>query len=352
MLSERMKSLTPYTPGEQPRDNTYIKLNTNENAYGPSPRIHDFLKDFDTDRMRLYPDPLSRDLRKALADDKGLKTENIFLSNSSDEALSFAFYAFFDAPRGNLLFPTYTYSFYPVYSEYYSIPYTRIPLGGNFAIDLDEYLNKKSCGVILPNPNAPTGIALPLSDIRRFLDKYPKDRVVIIDEAYVDFGAESAVSLIPEYPNLMVIQTFSKGKSLAALRLGYALGQKPLIQAISTVKDSFNSYPVDILAQNIGIIAVKDREYYDDITRKIMETRVSFSKNITALGWDVLPSKTNFVFIRKTGYAGEEVYSKLKENGFLVRFFNQEGIEDFVRITIGTARDMTALEEAMGKLFS
>ncbi|MBI9102972.1 MAG: histidinol-phosphate transaminase [Spirochaetales bacterium] len=352
MLSERMSSLTPYTPGEQPRDNTYIKLNTNENAYGPSPKIHEFLSGFDIDRLRLYPDPLSRNLRQALADEKGVDTKNVFLSNSSDEALSFTFYAFFDAPRGNLLFPTYTYSFYPVYAGFYDIPFTRMPLADDYSINLDDYLESKSCGVILPNPNAPTGIALPISEIKRFLDSYPQDRVVVIDEAYIDFGAESSVSLINDYPNLLVVGTFSKGKSLAALRLGFAIGQEGLIQAISTVKDSFNSYPVDILAQHIGVIAIKDREYYQEINGKIMKTRDEFTKKLDAMGWKTLPSKTNFLFTRKAGWSGEEIYKKLKDSGFLVRYFNQEGISDFVRITIGTDKDMKSLEATMDKLFS
>ena len=351
MLSERMKSLTPYTPGEQPQDKSYIKLNTNENPYPPTPRIHDFLASFDIDRLRLYPDPVSLKLKEALARDKGLSTENVFLSNSSDEALSFAFYAFFDGPRGNLLFPEFTYTFYPVYAEYYGIPYTRMPLRKDFTISLDDFLSPRSCGIILPNPNAPTGIALELSEIRRFLDSYPSDRVVIIDEAYVDFGARSAVELINDYPNLMVIQTFSKCKSLAALRLGFALAQEPLIKAISTVKDSFNSYPVDLLAQNIGVLAVEDREYYAKINAAIIRTREDFSRRLLDRGWQVLPSKTNFVFTRKQGITGKEVYSRLKEEGFLVRYFSQEGISDFVRISIGTDRDMDALTDAMDRLF-
>jgi len=351
MLSERMKTLTPYTPGEQPQDKSYVKLNTNENPYPPTPRIHDFLCRFDIDNLRLYPDPVSRKLKEALARDKGLSTDNVFLSNSSDEALSFAFYAFFDGPRGNLLFPEFTYTFYPVYADYYGIPFTRIPLSENFTIRLEDFLAPRSCGIILPNPNAPTGIALELEEIRRFLDSYPSDRVVIIDEAYVDFGARSAVELIDSYPNLMVIQTFSKGKSLAALRLGLALGQPPLIQAISTVKDSFNSYPVDVLAQNIGVLAVEDKEYYREITGRIMDTRERFSRRLAGAGWQVLPSKTNFVFTRKPGLTGKEVYSRLKEEGFLVRYFNQPGISDFVRISIGTDPDMEALGTLMERIF-
>lgn len=352
MLSERMKYLTPYVPGEQPQDKSYIKLNTNENPFPPTPRIKEFLESFDIDRLKLYPDPVSAKLKEAIAKNKNVKTENIFVSNGSDEALSFAFYAFFDAPRGNLLFPEFTYSFYPVYADFYRIPYTRIPLDSQFNIDLDDYLERPSCGVIIPNPNAPTGIALPAADIRRFLDAYPGDRVVILDEAYVDFGAESSVELINRYPNLMVIQTFSKGRSLAALRLGYTLAQPELIRAISTVKDSFNSYPVDTLAQTIGLLAMEDEEYYRNCSRKIEETRDRFSLFLKARGWQVLPSRSNFLFARKDGYSGQEIYSRLKEKGFLVRHFGQEGIADFVRISVGTDRDMDALGELIGRLFT
>ena len=350
MFSERMKRLTPYTPGEQPRDRRYVKLNTNENPYPPTPRIRKFLDEFDIAKLRLYPDPSSLELKNALAQAKGLPRENVFLSNSSDEVLSFAFYAFFDAKRGNLLFPEFTYTFYPVYSDYYSIPYKRIPLGKNYAVDLEAFLTQPACGAILPNPNAPTGIALTTKTIRSFLDRFSRERVVIVDEAYVDFGAESVISLIPKYPNLLVIQTFSKGHSLAGMRLGYALGQPHLLKALSTVKNSFNSYPVDVLGQHIGILAVEDREYYAGVSQKIQATRADFVRTLDRLGWETLPSQANFVFTRKGGLTGEEIYHFLKKRGFLVRHFDLEGIRDFVRITIGTDEDMAFLGKVLADL--
>ena len=351
MLAERMKHLTPYTPGEQPQDRRYVKLNTNENPYPPTPRIREFLGKFDIEKLRLYPDPVSLRLKEALAHAKELSRENVFLSNSSDEVLSFAFYAFFDGKRGNLLFPEFTYSFYPVYSDYYSIPYSRIPLAKDYAVDLEAFLTQPSCGAILPNPNAPTGIALTVETIRSFLDRFPKERVVIVDEAYVDFGAESLAPLISKYPNLLVIQTFSKGRSLAGLRLGYALGQPPLLEALSTVKNSFNSYPVDVLGQNIGILAVEDREYYAEVSRRIQATRADFVQALDRMGWETLPSQANFVFTKKKGFTGEEIYRRLKEEGFLVRHFNLRGICDFVRITIGTDEEMASLGVVIANLF-
>ncbi|MDR1894300.1 MAG: aminotransferase class I/II-fold pyridoxal phosphate-dependent enzyme [Spirochaetales bacterium] len=350
MFAERLKSLKPYVPGEQPQDRRYVKLNTNENPYPPSPRIAALLSGYDSGRLRLYPDPECRQLKEALARSRGLKPENVFTGNGSDEVLSFAFYAFFDSPRGPLLFPRHTYSFYPVYANFYNLPFTRIPLDSGLAVCLEDYLDIPSCGVIFPNPNAPTGISLGLREIRDFLDRYPGDRAVIIDEAYIDFGGESAVELLEDYPNLLVIQTFSKGRSLAGLRLGYALGQPPLIQALTQVKDSFNSYPVDALAQALGAAALEDEAYFLSCTRRIQETRNRFSFRLGRAGWRVLPSVSNFVFASRPGISGGEVYARLKEKGYLVRYFNEEGITDFVRITIGRDEDMEALAKLMEEL--
>ena len=351
MLAARMDKLTPYVPGEQPRDRRYLKLNTNENPYPPSPRIKAFLEAFDIENLRLYSDPLSGDLRRRIADQCGTAEEEVFVSNGSDEALSFCFYAFFDSDLGPLLFPEFTYSFYPVYCDFYQIGYERIPLRPDFGVDLDAFLERPSCGMVFANPNAPTGHCLPLTSIRSLLERYPADRVVLIDEAYIDFGGESAAGLIREFPNLVIARTFSKSLALAGLRLGFVLAQAPLVKALFTVKDSFNSYPTDLLSQKIGEIAVADSGYYRSITRKIVETREHFTAEAEALGWRVLPSRANFVFASLPGVDGGEVYRRLKERGILVRYFDVEGIRDFVRITIGRPEGMERLLEQMKDAF-
>jgi len=350
MLSERMKHLKPYTPGEQPRDRAYIKLNTNENPYPPSPRIRNFLQNFDPETLRLYPDPESLRLRETVAREAGLTPDQVLAGNGSDEILSFAFYAFFDASRGPLRFPLYSYTFYPVYCDFYGIPFERVPMKSDYSVDLDGFLKSPLCGAVLPNPNAPTGMAHTLTALDGFIRRFPADRVILIDEAYVSFGAESVAPLINRYPNLLVVRTLSKDLSLAGIRLGYALGQKSLIDAVAAVKNSFNSYPVDTLASNIAILALEDREYYAELSRKIRTSRDRFVQALDIKGWETLPSRANFVFTRKAGLAGQEIYRKLRDRGFLVRYFNLPGIENFVRITIGTDEQMISLEQAMGDL--
>jgi histidinol-phosphate aminotransferase len=351
MLSDRVKRLVPYTAGEQPQDRKYLKLNTNENPYPPSPRIKTFLEGFDIERLRLYPDPLSERLREKLGLRYGLDKEQIFVSNGSDEALSFCFYAFFGSERGKLLFPRITYSFFPVYCSFYDISYESIALKDDFTIDVGKFLEKVGCGLILANPNAPTGIALPLKSIAYLLENYPQDRVVVIDEAYVDFGAESAVDLIHKHPNLAIVRTVSKSMSLAGLRLGFVLASKTLISALFTVKDSFNSYPVDILAQRIAEIAVSDEDYYQTLIKEIISVREDFKAALLDLGWAVLPSKANFVFARKSGLSGKDIYLELKSRGILVRYFEGERTRDFVRITIGKREEMGKLIQVIRKVF-
>jgi histidinol-phosphate aminotransferase len=352
MLTQRIKRLTPYVPGEQPQDRTYIKLNTNENPYPPTPEIGPFLKSFEIERLRLYPDPLFGPLREAISRRYNIDSSQVFVGNGSDEVLAFAFYAFFDSARGKLVFPEFSYSFYPVYCDFYGIEYRKIPLNRNFSIEIDDYLGKeRSCGIVFPNPNAPTGIVLPLEKITELLERYPKDQVVVIDEAYIDFGGESAVSLIDRFKNLLIIRTFSKSMSLAALRLGFAMGDQDLVSALFAVKDSFNSYPADLIAQKIGEIAIRDTEYYRSITEKIVKSRESLSKQLRGLGWNVLPSGANFIFAEKEGLSGETVYKTLKKEGILVRYFNMEGIRNFVRITIGTDEDMEVLTKSIRTLF-
>jgi len=348
MFSQRFSTLTPYVPGEQPQDRTYVKLNTNENPYPPSPKVAAFLKTADPETLRRYPDPEFTDLRQAIAKRYGVRADQVFAGNGSDEVLSFIFYAFFDSARGPLLFPEHTYSFYPVYCNYYGIGHQRIPLTPEFGIDLEPYLSTDSCGVIFPNPNAPTGIALAAETITAFLDAYPDDQLVAVDEAYVDFGAESVVSLIDDHPNLLVVRTLSKSMSLAGLRLGFSIGNAKLTRALYACKDAFNSYPLGTLAQRIGQLAIEDRDYYDTITARIIRTREQLVRDMSDLGWRVLPSAANFVYASCPGVSGDAMYRRLKDRGILVRYFDTPGLTEFVRITIGTDAEMTRLVEAVG----
>lgn len=348
MFSKRFYDLCPYIPGEQPADRDYIKLNANENPYPPAPAVGTELQKFDIANFRRYPDPDSRLLRTAIARmlGKGIHENMIFAGNGSDEVLSFVFYAFFDSDIP-LLFPEHTYSFYPVYAGYYGIPFTRIPLEPDFSICVDRFLDKPSSGVIFPNPNAPSGIFLPLERIRFLLEQYPAKRIVVIDEAYIDFGGESAISLLADFPNLVIIRTFSKSFCFAGARLGYAIANPELIQALVTTKNSFNHFPVDALTQKIGVAACENWSYYEGINREIAQTRDWFSEELRSLGWDVLPSKANFVFVRKIGFSGDQVYQMIKKQGVLVRYFNHSGIKDFVRITIGTPEQMRLVRKIM-----
>jgi histidinol-phosphate aminotransferase len=351
-LSGRIRNLRPYVPGEQPQDKKYLKLNTNENPYPPSPKVKGFLRKFDFEKLRLYPDPLCTSLRRKLAEKYGLAPEQVFVSNGSDEVLSFCFYAFFDSAHGRLLFPEVTYSFYPVYCEYYGIAYDRVPLDGSLAIDVRGFLGRNdSCGIIFANPNAPTGTCLNLGDITLLLENYPLTNVVVIDEAYIDFGGESALPLLREFSNLLIVRTFSKSMSLAGLRLGFAMGHRDLIQALFVAKDAFNSYPVNTLTQLMAEIALSDDVYYKSVTQRIIVTRDRLLQKLHDIGWDVLPSKANFVFASKKGVPGKEVYMKLKEEGILVRHFDGERTRDFVRITIGKSEDMDRLINVLKQFF-
>ena len=346
MLSQRLKNLTPYIPGEQPQNRDYIKLNTNENPYPPAPSVAKFLKKFSKNTYILsrYPDPQSKELRDSIAKFYNIESKNIFVGNGSDEVLAMAFFSFFDSQKGDLLFPTETYSFYPVYCNFYGIKFKRVDLKSDYSISIDDYIdNENYCGIILTNPNAPTGMVLPLSEIKRLLDNCNPNRVVIIDEAYIDFGGESAISLIDDYPNLLIVQTFSKSRSLAGLRLGYAIGNEKLTSALTTAKDSFNSYPADRIAQQIGKLAIEDKNYFSSTIKKINKTREKVSLSLINSGWKVLPSSANFIFAKHSSISGKEIYTKLKENGILVRWFDKKDISDFIRITIGLPKDMDIL---------
>jgi len=344
MFSKRLNDLSPYVPGEQPQDRKYLKLNTNESPYPPSPKIKGFLENFDIENLRLYPDPQFSNLRDDIAACYGIKREQVFIGNGSDEVLAFSFFSFFDSSVGKLIFPEFTYSFYSVYCDFFGIEYETVPLTRSFQIDADAFVRRgDSCGVIFANPNAPTGVFLPFEAVNELLDKFPADRVVVVDEAYIDFGGKSAVSLIDRYPNLLVVRTFSKSMCLAGLRLGYAMGNEALVKALFSAKDSFNSYPADMLSQKIGEIAINDQTYYRSFVDKIIRNREYLSQALDESGWEVLPSMANFVFVRKNGVSGEAVYLKLKEKGILVRYFDRRGITDFVRITIGTRDQVDAL---------
>lgn len=351
MFARRFADLRPYIPGEQPVDRQYVKLNANENPYPPSPAVGDILRNFDPSLFRLYPDPDSTQLCAAIAENlgSGLTPDMVFTGNGSDEVLSFIFYTFFDSDFP-LHFPEHTYSFYPVYAGYYGIPFERIPLKGDFSIDTEALASGESTGIIFANPNAPTGIFLPVKEIRSILQSYSENKVVVVDEAYIDFGGESAISLLSEFENLVIVRTFSKSYCFAGVRLGYALANPSLIQALVTTKNSFNHFPVDALTQKIGIAACKDAQYYININRTIAQTRDKFAGSLLKAGWDVLPSKANFVFVRKNGLPGKEVYEKIKEAGILVRYFNIRGLTDFVRISIGLPADMDRLFSIMQKL--
>jgi len=345
--SRRLDGIEAYTPGEQPKIPGLIKLNTNENPYDPSPKALAALASAATADMRLYPDPDAHALRDVLAETHGLAPDQIFVGNGSDEVLAFSFLAFFDAGRP-LLFPDITYSFYPVYGDFFGIDYERVPLDADFQIPVSRFC-RTSGGVIFPNPNAPTGIALPLVDVERIVAADP-DRVVIVDEAYVDFGADSAVELIRRYPNVLVIQTLSKYRALAGLRLGWAMGDRGLVEALACVKNCINSYTIDRAAQAAAAAAVSDRAYYEETAQKIIATRERTAAALRSLNVHVLPSSANFLFAAPPDGRGEEVFQKLRERKILVRYFQKPRISRFLRITIGTDQEMDVLLAALEEI--
>ncbi len=353
LVSSKARALTPYTPGEQPQDKSYIKLNTNENPYPPPPGVQELLRDYNADMLRLYPDPTSKRLREEIARHYNVDIQEVFTGNGSDEVLSFVFYAFFDPKNGPVLFPTHTYSFYPVYCTYYGLESLKIPMEEDFSINLDSFNRiEEFSGAIFPNPNAPTGIALSRDQIFDFLRSVRKDRVYVIDEAYVDFGAETCSTLIKDFPNVVVVHTLSKSRSLAGLRLGFALGNPDLIKTLFTVKDSFNSYPLSRLSQELAIKALEDEDYFSGMREKVISTREKTVHKLTERGWTVLPSKANFVFASAPSLSGHKIYTDLKQKGILVRFFNHDGIKEYVRITIGTEEQMDTFISTLDALYS
>lgn len=379
MISNRMKNLHPYVPGEQPKDRVYIKLNANENPYAPSTKVQDAVVDFVKNnpmKLALYPDPDSLELHAAIAemlnktggvlcnavvDGEDVKPsekdkipftvtpEMVYSGNGSDEVLSFVFYAFFDSGK-KLVLPEFTYSFYPVYAGFYNIETDVVPMKKDWSLDTNEMLNRASkngSGLIFANPNAPSGIGLSRAEIREMLLKADKDEIFVVDEAYCDFGGESCIPLLEEFKNLLIVRTFSKSLCGAGMRLGYIVANPELINYVTTVKNSLNHFPIDAVAQIAGVAACKNPAYYCECAKKVADEREKFQNFLSEKGWEYIPSKTNFVLVRNPKVSGEQVYQKIKKEGILVRHFSTKGIEDYVRITIGTKEQMDALKKAM-----
>lgn len=345
--SSRIRDVEPYVPGEQPKDRRYVKLNTNENPYPPSPKVLAAIEAADKDALRLYPDPDCAALRETLAEANGLKPEQVFVGNGSDEILAFCYLAFMD-DETPAIFPDITYSFYPVYAAFFGNNVRIVPVRENFTVPMEQLMQDDGT-VVLTNPNAPTGIAVGLDVIGELCEKNP-NHVVIVDEAYVDFGAQSAVPLIQQYENLLVVQTCSKSRSLAGMRIGFAFGKESLIAALNTVKNSINSYTLDRLALAAAQAAVEDQDYTHDTCMRIANSRETTTGKLRELGFTVLPSSANFIFAsHKTVYAGV-IFKKLREKGVLVRYFNKPRIDNFLRITIGTPEEMDTLVAAIKEI--
>ena len=342
--SSIVKELEPYVPGEQPKVDNLIKLNTNENPYGPSPAALAAIKELTADSLRLYPDPNSDFLKDTIAEHYTIRPSNVFVGNGSDEVLAHAFQAFFqqDAP---LLFADITYSFYPVYCKLYQVEFEIVPLADDFELQIDGYLRENG-GILIANPNAPTGRYLELEKIE-FLLNHNKNSVVVLDEAYIDFGGESAVKLLENYDNLLVIQTLSKSRALAGLRVGFALGSAVLIEALERVKNSFNSYPLDRLAIAGAAAAIRDKNYFETSCRRIIVTREELVQGLRERGFDVVPSLANFVFARNQQCDALKLSKKLRQKNILVRHFSIPKINEYLRITVGTHEQCRQLLQAL-----
>ena len=377
-----MKGLNPYVPGEQPKDRVYIKLNANENPYPPCPEVQQAVVDFvksEPQKLALYPDPDSNQLHEKIADmlnktggvlcrakvngddvspdpqDKipfTVTPDMIYTGNGSDEVLSFVFYAFFDSDK-KFVMPQFTYSFYPVYAGFYNIPMDQVPLKEDWTLDTAEMLERVKSnggGIIFANPNAPTSLGLTREQVRQMILKSNPDKIFIVDEAYVDFGGESCIPLLKEFPNLLIIRTFSKSLCAAGMRLGYAVASPELMNVITTVKNSVNHFPLDAVAQKAGCVACENPAYYADCARKVAEERDKFYNFLKSRGFYVLESKTNFLFAKHPSIGGEELYKRIKEQGILIRHFATPGIDDFVRITVGTPEQMEELKTAIERI--
>ena len=382
LISNRVRQLNPYVPGEQPKDRVYVKLNANENPYPPSSAVQKAVLDFvqnHPEKLGLYPDPDSLELHAAIADmlnkcggvlcraqvnggevqpapeDKipfTVTPEMIYTGNGSDEVLSFVFYAFFDSSK-KFVMPQFTYSFYPVYAGFYNIPMDQVPLKEDWSLDVDEMLSragKNEGGIIFANPNAPTSLGLTRDEVRQMIRRASPDEIFIVDEAYVDFGGESCISLLAEFKNLVIVRTFSKSLCGAGQRLGYIVANPELVNIVTTVKNSVNHFPIDAVAQVSGTAACRDVPYYVETSRKVAEERDKFYNFLKEKGFYILKSQTNFLFARHPSIPGGELYKRVKEHGYLIRHFNTPGIEEFVRITIGTAEQMDGLKKIIEEI--
>ena len=334
---ENIRKVIPYTPGEQPNQPDMIKLNTNENPYPPAPGVEKALREMDTDTMRLYPDPTAGELVHAIAKNYGLKDEQVFVGVGSDDVLAMSFLTFFNSQKP-VLFPDITYSFYDVWADLFRIPYERPALDENFHIRTEDYFRENG-GIVFPNPNAPTGIAEPVEFVRDIVSHNP-DVIVIVDEAYVDFGGQTALPLLKEFDNLLVVRTFSKSRSMAGLRIGYALGNEKLIGYLNDVKYSYNSYTMDLTSIELGTCSIKADDYFKEMVKKVVDTRTWFVKEIEALGFTVLPSSANFVFATHKTIPAKEIFEKARENKIFVRYFDKPRIDNYLRISIGTDKEM------------
>lgn len=347
--SELVKRLTPYVPGEQPGGERVVKLNTNESPYPPAPGVMEALCGVTGDELRRYPDPQSARLREAFARQAGVQQAQVFVGNGSDEVLAFAFMGLLQQSLP-LYFPDVTYSFYPVWSELCGIDYREVPVESDYSINPLAFPASNG-GIILPNPNAPTGLLLSLGDIRRLLE-HSRDSVVVVDEAYIDFGGDSAVSLIADYDNLLVVQTLSKSRSLAGLRVGVAFGNEALIEALDRVKNSFNSYPLDAPAERAALASLADDAYFVQSCERIVSSRARLQEGLAALGFDVLPSAANFVFAQHSSRPAREIFSALRERGVLVRYFDRPRIDNFLRISVGTDEECELLLTTLGEILA
>jgi histidinol-phosphate transaminase len=342
LWKDKIRDIEPYVPGEQPQIKDIIKLNTNESPYPPSPKVVEAYKNFEYDKLRLYPSFVCKELKDALGEIYNVKNNEIFLGNGSDEVLALAFMTFFNSDKP-VLFPDVTYSFYDVWCNLYKIPFERVPLDDNFCFKKEDYY-KENGGIVITNPNAPTGIYMELDTLEDII-KHNQDVIVIVDEAYIDFGGKSAVELIHKYDNVVVVQTYSKSRALAGIRLGYAMAQSELIDAMEAVKNSFNSYTINSLSNVIATASAKDTAYFDECVNRIVNSREWTVKELDKLGFESLPSKTNFIFTTNKNIRAVELFEYLREQKVIVRYFNKPRISEYLRITIGTQEQMEILIE-------
>lgn len=349
VLEDNFRSVVPYVPGEQPKDKNVIKLNTNENPYPPSQKVIDALNHIDNESFRKYPDPDISDLVKAIADYHNVSPKNVFVGVGSDDVLAMCFMTFFNSGK-KILYPDITYAFYKVWADLFKIDYKEVPLNEDFTINPQDYLTENG-GVIFPNPNAPTGLDFPIDNIEEII-KSNTERVVIVDEAYIDFGGETALPLVDKYDNLLVTRTFSKSRSMAGMRIGYCIGSEKLISHLNSVKFSFNSYTMSDVAIKTGVASIEDDEYFKKTVSKIIDTREKSKEKLSQLGFTYLDSSSNFIFAKHKSISGEELFNALKENKIYVRHFNQPKINDYLRITVGTEQEMESLFDFLSTYIS